>query len=288
MTAPATEPLRLIAYVRVSSDKQRRHGHSLDDQPERLREYCEREGHQLVHVISEQISAAAKPLNERPGGIELMTMLDGGHADGIVVVRMDRLFRNLLDGVKFFYDELYPKRRRQGNGGTPVVISMAERFDTSTAAGCDFLTYQLMMADSEARRIAERTRQASEGLRKRGRVYGNVPFGCVAQGGSYSQELGRLTGQKLYRCPRQWPVRQRIVDLRAGQGIKLRALAAQLQAEGIAAPNGGAVWSISTLNEMVRTHDSLAHLPLAELQDVAGPAASREAVVSAQEVAGVH
>ena len=285
----ANQPLSLLIYGRVSSDKQRRHGHSLDDQPEVLAEYAARQGYKIAGIIIEQESAASKSLEEREGGAELLAKLDAGHADGVLVVRIDRLFRNMLDGLKFFADELYPKRRRIGAGSAPLVVSMTERFDTSTAAGRTHLKFALLMDDDAADRTAERTRQASEGLRKRGRVYANIPFGCVAQGGSYSQELGRVTGQKLYRCPRQWPVRQHIVDLRtAGQGMTLRALAAHLKAEGVLAPAGGVDWSTSTLNEMVRSHDSLAHLPLVESEDGAAAVGSHEAGASVGEGAHVH
>lgn len=256
--------MRLLAYVRVSSKGQADHGHSLaDDQPERLAAYCSAYGYELVDVIPDQISARKVPLAERKGGAELLARLAAGEADGVIVVKLDRLFRDLIDGLEYFRDALYPRRRKgRAAGGGGQVVSLAEHIDTSTASGRHMLKFHLLEADAEADRTGERTAQAIQGLRRRGRVYGHVPYGCVAGGGTWNTELGRVVNQHQYRDPKTWPQRERIVAMRRNEHLSLRAIAAQLLVDDVAAPNGGKHWSPSTLRELVQSHDSLVHLPL--------------------------
>lgn len=270
--------MRLLAYTRVSSEGQARHGHSLeDDQPERLEAYCRAYGYELVGVISDQVSARKKPLADRPGGAELLARLEAGEADGVIVVKLDRLFRNMLDGLEYFRDALYPRgrRARQAPRGGQVV-SLGEHIDTSTASGRHMLKYWLLDADVEADRTSERTTHAIRGLRRRGRVYGHAPYGCVASGGTWDAEQGRMVNQRLERDPALWPMRERIVAMR-GEGLSLRAIAGRLADEGVQAPAGGAAWSPNTLNELIRTHESLLHLPFHDANAAAPEAGAPEA-----------
>lgn len=257
--------MRLLAYTRVSSEDQARHGHSLhDDQPERLEAYCRAYGYELVGVVSDQVSGRKKPLADRPGGAELLARLAAGEADGVIVVKLDRLFRDLLDGLEYFRDALYP-RRRKGRGIKArnwQVVSLAEHIDTSTASGRHMLKFHLLEADAEADRTSERTMHAIRGLKRRGRLYGHAPYGCIARGGNWDAELQRMVNQQLFRDPATWPTRERIVAMRKGEGMSLRAIAAQLRTEGVLAPGGGPAWSPNTLNELINAHDSLSHLPV--------------------------
>lgn len=260
--------MRLLAYVRVSSADQLANGHSLDDQPERLAAYCKAYGYELVDVISEQVSARKVPLHKREGGAQLLARLEAGDADGVIVIKLDRLFRDLFDGLEYFQEALYPRRRGRAGHRSWQVVSLSEHIDTSTAAGRHMLKFSLLEADAEADRTSERTTQAMRGLRKRGRVYGHVPYGCVASGGTWDAEQQRMTNQRLARDPATWPLRERIVALR-GSGKSLRAIATTLKAEKVAAPNGGDRWPISTLAALIESHDSLEHLPLFDGTQVA-------------------
>lgn len=257
--------LRLLAYIRVSSAGQASHGHSLDDQPERLQAYCNAYGYTLVGLISEQISARKVPLEKRPGGAELLRRLAAGEADGVIVVKLDRLFRDLRDGLDYFSDALYPRGRKRRRSG-PQVVSLYEHIDTSTAAGRTMLKFALLDADSEADRTSERTTHAMQGLRQRGRVFGRVPYGCIAQGGRHDAAQGRMVEQTLCREPRTWAIRERIVRMVREEGLPLSAVAEALQAEGVAPSRGGRVWHKSTLAQIVHGHDQLLHLPMGEAQ----------------------
>lgn len=271
--------IRLLGYVRVSSDDQRRNGHSLDDQPERLAAWCQAYSssevrYELVGVISEQVSARKVPLADRKGGAELLARLGAGEADGVIVIKIDRLFRDLIDGLEYFREALYPRRHRKAHGRAAwQVVSLAEHIDTSTASGRHMLKFHLLEADAEADRTSERTANAIAGLRRRGKVFGHVPYGCIASGGDWSSDLGRMVNQSISRDPETWPLREQIVGW-SREGVSLRRIAARLLSGAIAAPNGGREWSTSTLSELVKSHDSLAHLPLHGAEDARSEAAA--------------
>ncbi len=254
--------MRLIAYIRVSTEDQARDGHSLAQQPERLRAACVAYGHDLVDMIAEADGTSGSiPLEKRPGGAQLLRRLKAGEANGVIVVRLERLFRDLLDGLHFFRGVA----RKHG----VQVVSLAEHIDTSTAAGRLALNIHLLMADAERDKIGERTREVMDMLRQQGRVYGHVPFGCVAIDGA------------LLRDPVTWPVRDGIVAAHAA-GDSLATLANTLRDNGVAAPSGGRNWSKSTLAALIRAHGSLLHLPMAS-HSAAPAATAPEALVSAPE-----
>lgn len=228
----------LLGYARVSTDDQVENGHSLAQQRERLQAYAALHGHRLVDVIVDEGVSASVPLRKRPGGARLLAALRAGQ--GVVVVRLDRLFRSALDGLQFFADH------------TCAVHSVSELIDTTTPAGRLALTIQLGAAQYERDLAAQRATECNTALRKSGRVYGGIPFGCIR------------VGTQLYRDPQLWAVRERIVQLREQAGFSFRDIAAHLRQARVPAPNNSRSWSTSTIANVIKTHADLAHLPVSE------------------------
>lgn len=235
----------VLAYCRVSTDDQAENGHSLGQQRERIAAYCALHGHRLVDTIVDEGVSASIPLHKRPGGAQLIAAARAGQATGIVVVRLDRLFRNALDGLRFFEEVA---------GKSLAVHSVSELIDTSTPAGRLALTIQLGAAQYERDLAALRATECNTALRKRGRVYGGIPYGCVR------------VGDDLMRDPVTWSMRERIVHLREVSGISLRAIVAHLREQGIPSPAGARGWSTSTLANLIKTHPDLEHLAVHEAQ----------------------
>jgi DNA invertase Pin-like site-specific DNA recombinase len=86
-----------------------RHGHGV-------------QGAELSEVIVDG-GESAKNLN-RPGLQRLITLLDSGKVDGVIVAKLDRLTRSVKDLCSLL--ELFEKR-----GG--ALISVAESLDTASA-----------------------------------------------------------------------------------------------------------------------------------------------------------
>lgn len=94
--------MNLIGYVRVSTEEQARTGLSLGQQTARLTAYCELHGHQLVTGFCDEGVSASVPLAKRAGGKLMLAYLKANPEAGVLVLRLDRLFRDALDGLTFF------------------------------------------------------------------------------------------------------------------------------------------------------------------------------------------
>lgn len=240
--------MKLIAYNRVSTDEQVKSGVSLDLQPEVARQWCETNGHELVAVIQDPgVSAGKVAFMDREGGRQVVGLLEQGVADGVVCLAFDRMFRIAVDGLvtaEWFL-----------NRGI-TVTSIREPIDISSQHG--WLTFGMMalMSEYERRTIAQRAKETTKGLREQGRVFGGVPFGCVAIKG------------RLYRDPVLWLVRERIMALSQGE-MSAHAIAKQMRADGIAPPGGyskggrkrgGKLWHHKTVLNIIKTQSDLQHI----------------------------
>jgi site-specific DNA recombinase len=243
--------MNLIGYVRVSTEEQAREGVSLGQQLTRLGAYCDLHGHLLVASYSDEGVSASVPVSKRPGGRLMLDALKRADVDGVVVVRLDRLFRDALDGLTFF-------RHADRTGAT--VHSISELIDSSTPAGKLSLTIQLAAAQYERDLAVQRATECSVSMRESGRVYGTVPYGCIA--------MGEGDDRRLMRQPFTWGWRQSIVSWLI-EGRSLRLIRTDLMIAAIPSPTGKRQWSLNTLRELRTHHESLASLPMADVPHVA-------------------
>ncbi|MDR7193370.1 recombinase family protein [Luteimonas terrae] len=246
--------MRALGYIRVSTAEQAATGHSLQQQRERIAAWCVAKDMTLVDLVIDEGVSAGKPLAKRKGGAVLLERMRSNEADVVVSVSLDRLFRDTQDGLNTLIGlDGQPGMRMQ---------SVTEMLDSTTAMGRFILTVWLGRAQLEREQTCERNLAVSRGLRAAGKPNGNTPFGCVVQDG------------RLYRCPRHWPMRERIAAM-AGQGDSLQSIVDALHANHIAAPMGGPKWTRKAVSRVVSSHDGLKHLP--PLPDVPEPPVSEAA-----------
>lgn len=131
-------------YVRVSTryqiDKD-----SLPFQRKKLKEYCKFLGIDKF-VIFEDDGYSAKN-TDRPHFQEMMNRVRAGEFSHVIVWKVDRISRNLLDFAAM-YEELKDHK--------VTFISMNEQFDTSTAIGEAMLKIILIFAELERNMTSER------------------------------------------------------------------------------------------------------------------------------------
>ena len=84
-----------IGYVRVSTDRQADHGVSLDAQDAKIRAMATVQGVSLLEVIVDG-GGSAKSLN-RPGLRRLLSLVNSGGVQAVIVAKLDRLKRNVKD-----------------------------------------------------------------------------------------------------------------------------------------------------------------------------------------------
>ena len=146
------KPLKIGAYLRVSTDKQVQvFEGSLETQKYRMQEFVKarnkedkRWGEIIEYYIDEGISAGTV---KRPQYQKLMTDIKSGKIDLILVADISRLSRSVHD----FSQLLKELERRNAS-----YLSMKEQFDTTTPAGRLMINMVVNMAQFEREQTSER------------------------------------------------------------------------------------------------------------------------------------
>ncbi len=139
---------RVIGYVRVSTEEQGSSGAGLDAQRAAIGAECEHRGWALVRVEEDVLSA--RTMN-RPGLRSALESCRSGEVDGIVVARLDRLSRSIVD-----FGNLLEEARRRGFN----VVALDLGLDLSTPQGELVGNVIASVAQWERRIIGQRTKEA--------------------------------------------------------------------------------------------------------------------------------
>src|SRR3981081_475807 len=133
------------------------HWVSLDAQATKIRAMATVQGVQLLEVIVDG-GESAKSLN-RPGLRRLLSLVDSGKVQAVIVAKLDRLTRSVKDLCGLL--ELFEKKN-------VALVSVAESLDTGTAAGRLVITIMGGVSQWEREAIGERTRDALRHKRSNG------------------------------------------------------------------------------------------------------------------------
>jgi site-specific DNA recombinase len=164
---PATK--RVAVYVRKSTEKGLDQAFtSLDAQAQTIRAYIESRRHEGWCALPEVYSDGgfSGGTTDRPALQRLISDVESGKVDAIVVYRYDRLSRSILD-----FSRLLDMLEKRG----VAFASVSEQFDTSTSTGRLFMNMLMSFAEYERRLIAERTRDKIAASRRKGLWVGGVP-----------------------------------------------------------------------------------------------------------------
>lgn len=208
--------MRVLAYVRVSTEEQSDSRAGLEAQRAAIKAECERRGWTIVEVI-EDAGFSAKDLR-RPGVRAALEQLERKEADGLVVSKLDRLSRSMID-----FTSVMATAQKQGW----ALVALDCAVDTTTPAGEAMAHVLATFAQFERRLIGQRTREALAVKRAQGVRLGRPQ--------SISPRLAR-----------------RIRSMR-NRGLTLQAICNKLNNEGIPTPRGGSVWRPTSLRAVLRT-----------------------------------
>ncbi len=163
--------MKAIGYTRCSTNEQADSGLGLDAQTERIKAYCVMRGIDLADIITDAGVSGGKPLATRDGGLRLLTDLKEKRADAVVMLKLDRMFRNAGDC-------LTTVERWEKTGVALHVVDMGgNAIDTTSAAGRFMLVVLAGAAEMERNLTRERTRSAMAVKRANGQRIGSVPYG---------------------------------------------------------------------------------------------------------------
>jgi len=203
----------VIGYVRVSTDGQGVNGHGLDAQKRAIREACGQRGWHLLRIEHDVGSGVRR--NGRRGLDRALDAVRSGEACAIVVAKLDRLSRSVVDAGKLLDDA------RRGGWN---IVALDFGLDLSTPQGELVANVLTSVAQWEARMAGERTREALAAARERG-----VQLGTPK------------------RIPAE--IAERIRSMRAS-GMTLRAIAAELNRLAIPTVRGGQ-WHASAVQSVL-------------------------------------
>ena len=153
--------------VRVSSLGQKENT-SLSFQSKRIKDYCKLYDMELKDIITETESGG-KDVDERSGLLKLKTLIRSNECDTIIVNKIDRLGRSLLNGLLFLkYCEEHAIR----------VVSISENIDTDNPQSKLIINILWSIAEHEKDMIKSRLEDGRVKTFNDGnKPYGKTPFG---------------------------------------------------------------------------------------------------------------
>ncbi|MEW6735646.1 MAG: recombinase family protein [Acidobacteriota bacterium] len=225
-------PVGAVCYTRVSTEEQAREGVSLDAQAERLKAYCQLTGLEIIKFIREEGVSAAKSLNARPGGAEVIELISTKQIGHIVALKLDRLFRDAEDALR--------QTRSWDRAGIALhLVDMGgQTLNTASAMGRFFLSMAAAFAELERNLTSERTIAALGHKKNHLQPYGTTPFGFVRVNNRLIEDSHELA---VIDQIRSW----------RGDGWSLRRIAAELSKLGVPTKEGGQ-WFASTVRYLLQ------------------------------------
>jgi site-specific DNA recombinase len=221
---------KVLGYVRVSTIKQADKGLSLSAQRLKVTAFAELHKLDLVEII-EDGGKSGESL-DRPGIQEVLRRLDASEVAGVVVAKLDRITRDVLDWASLV-------KQRFGSVRGPTLHSASEYIDLRTPNGRFFGNLIVCFSQCELETGVERTESVMGDKRSRGERLGTIPFG-------FALAADKKT---LMPCPVEANALTFMAGLRA-KGLKLRDIADELDTYGFR-PRSGGKWALSTLSQLL-------------------------------------
>jgi len=223
--------LKVIGYVRVSTEEQAREGISLEAQKHKIKAWAEALDGELL-FIEEDAGISGKLIRNRDGLRHAIKATCDEKAV-MVVYSLSRLSRSTRDTL-MIADKL-------DKAGADLV-SLSERIDTTTAAGKMIFRMLAVLNEFERDQISERTSAILQHKKAKGEVYSPIPYGF------------RQEGNKLLTDETEQGVIMHIKELKR-KGLSLRGIASKLNKRGIPAKRGGG-WYASSVRCVLQNDDS--------------------------------
>lgn len=208
--------MKVIGYLRVSTEEQAASGLGLEAQRARIKSEATHKGWDIIWLVDEGYSA--KTL-DRPAMTEALRLLTAHEADALVVAKLDRLSRSVVD----FSNTLTAARKQ---GWSMVLLDLG--VDTSTPNGKLVAGLMAQIAEWERDIIAQRTREALAAAKARGTRLGRP----------------RATSDAVVA---------QVIGLH-DQGLSLRAIARSLTDSAVPTTRGAAAWRASSVRRVLNSH----------------------------------
>ncbi len=158
--------MKAAGYIRVSSDMQVEHGHSLDMQRKLIADYVYSQGWQLEEIFCE--SARSGRRAQRPALQMLLERARAGEVEVIVVSSLDRFYRSLKE-LLLTLDQL--------DQWNVAFVSITENIDFTAIWGKVVLAVLGSLAEIYCDRLSAETKRGKQGRVLKGLWNGSIPLG---------------------------------------------------------------------------------------------------------------
>ena len=201
-----------VGYCRVSTDGQGERGYGLDSQAALIEAEAAARGWTMGRIYVDV--ASGKSTRRRPEFGAMLGALGAGEADVLIVAKLDRLSRSLVD-----FAQVMALAQEQGWGIDALDIGV----DTSTINGELIANIIMALAQWERRIIGQRTTVALQQVRAQGKA------------------LGRPSGVSIET--------RRLIRVLRDSGLSWQKVADTLTGEGVPTGQGGR-WHASTVRKL--------------------------------------
>lgn len=150
-------------YPRVSTQEQAMNGHSIDEQIERCKKFCEAMGWTVYNIYTDAGYSGAD--TNRPALQRMIKDIEAKKIDKVLVYKLDRLSRSQKDTLSLIED-VFLKNNTD-------FVSMSENLDTSTAFGRAIIGILAAFAQLERETIKERMAMGKSARAKLGKYSGS-------------------------------------------------------------------------------------------------------------------
>jgi site-specific DNA recombinase len=222
--------MKVIGYIRVSTDEQGKSGLGLESQTEKIKAYA---GLYDLELIGIQVDIrSGKSIQGRDGLTAAIDSMNQGKADGLLIAKLDRLTRSVKD-LGLLLETVFNRH---------ALLVVAEQVDTRTAAGRLVLNILTSVSEWERQTIGERTTAALQIKKAKGEKTGGlVPFGFTLAD----------DGKTLESDSKEQATIAMIRELN-DKGHSLRKIAETLTKRGIKTKGGKSVWFPQQIKNILR------------------------------------
>lgn len=230
--------MRLVAHKRVSTRAQAEEGGGLDEQDRAMREWAAREGHEIVYM-GEEVQSAGDDIDKREDLVRSVSMIRTFKADGLLVHRRDRLYRDT-------YGAAIVTKMVEKLGGK-IYSATTSNSDTPTDALTRGLLDLIAMYDRSMRAIITTAGKKLAVKTEGHRWGGQAPFGYRGAG---QRGILAIDEDTAY-----WV--QQIFAKHDEDGASPETLAEWLEGQGVAPPpsariNQSGKWHPNTIRRILR------------------------------------
>ena len=196
--------MNIALLARVSTQEQAVNGHSIDEQIDRMRDYCKAMN---WTVYKEYVDAGFSGANtDRPALQRMIRDIKKGKIDKVLVYKLDRLSRSQKDTLELIEDVFL--------ASNTDFVSMSENFDTSTPFGRAMIGILAVFAQLEREQIKERMTMGRMARAKMGKYHGaSSPIGYdYIDGELVINEFEKMQVEQIFDMYAQGKSPQKIAD----------------------------------------------------------------------------